>query len=621
MAQENEIKIIVEAEVKRALKNLKKVQKEGETTGQKMGKMTQKMKAGWLVAAGGIAASIIAMKKAFDFTKEFAMFQQATSAMKNQFGKDADDVIKKLGAVSGGAISNAKLIEGANRAMALNVTKDLGQMADLLEVARFRAQTMGITTTQAFDDIVTGIGRQSPLILDNLGIITKGWDAEAKAAGKAFDQQFILNKILRQGAADIKDAGGVALTSAEKMLRFGASIENIKLKIGESLMPVFNALEPILFKILSFFERLPKKIALVGTALTILIPIVITIGALFGPMALAIAAVSVAFGAAALSMVDFRKEGEKLVDINQKIIDKEKALERARTRGGRSAKAAVRSLEKQLIALKKEKIAIQALIDKKDAHEKKIKSNIAAREKELEQSKEQALIDEKKVKFEAKRAEGEEELEGKRREAAKASFNATVEVMDNLFARRINSLNAEKQAIQDKVDDGVLTEEQGAAKMASLDNKIKAEKRKQFIADKAAALIEIAISQAVGHARIWGKFGAFPPIAAGLSAALGVVGLAQTAIVASQPIPAFAMGTGSAPGGDALVGEAGPERVSLPEGAVVTSNHELLAKAGSTTNNNTENFDNRNITLNVQTNNFEDFIRKAQQKFGRGVFS
>jgi hypothetical protein len=29
---------------------------------------------------------------------------------------------------------------------------------------------MGISATQAFNDIVTGLGRMSPLILDNLGI-------------------------------------------------------------------------------------------------------------------------------------------------------------------------------------------------------------------------------------------------------------------------------------------------------------------------------------------------------------------------------------------------------------------------------------------------------------------
>ena len=138
------------------------------------------------IAAAGVA--LVGIKKAFDITKQAAKFKQSMTAASRQFGKDGDAIIKKLKEVSAGTISNADLIEAANRAMALNVTSDLDQMAELLEVARIRGRAMGIDTTQAFNDIVTGIGRASPLILDNLGIITKGWAEEAKAAGGAFDR-------------------------------------------------------------------------------------------------------------------------------------------------------------------------------------------------------------------------------------------------------------------------------------------------------------------------------------------------------------------------------------------------------------------------------------------------
>ena len=39
----------------------------------------------------------------------------------------------------------------------------------------------------------------SALILDNLGIITKGWDEQAKAVGRTLDTQFILEKVLEDG--------------------------------------------------------------------------------------------------------------------------------------------------------------------------------------------------------------------------------------------------------------------------------------------------------------------------------------------------------------------------------------------------------------------------------------
>ena len=55
------------------------------------------------------------------------------------------------------------------------VTRDVAAMAvsyTHLDVYKrqVRGRAMGLSTTQAFGDIVTGIGRMSPLILDNLGI-------------------------------------------------------------------------------------------------------------------------------------------------------------------------------------------------------------------------------------------------------------------------------------------------------------------------------------------------------------------------------------------------------------------------------------------------------------------
>ena len=45
----------------------------------------------------------------------------------------------------------------------------------LMEVAGARAKAMGISTPQAYNDIKQRVfGRVSPLILDNLGILTGG---------------------------------------------------------------------------------------------------------------------------------------------------------------------------------------------------------------------------------------------------------------------------------------------------------------------------------------------------------------------------------------------------------------------------------------------------------------
>jgi hypothetical protein len=59
----------------------------------------------------------------------------------------------------------------ANKALALGVGQNAQQIADLLAIARQKGKDFGEGTAQAFEDITVGLGRLSPRILDNLGII------------------------------------------------------------------------------------------------------------------------------------------------------------------------------------------------------------------------------------------------------------------------------------------------------------------------------------------------------------------------------------------------------------------------------------------------------------------
>jgi hypothetical protein len=231
-----EIEVIAKG-LEKVEQDIKDLTKSTKGMKQQSGSAFDFLKSGWFKVAAAAGTAMAAIKKSFDLSKEAARFEQSMQAAEKQFGKSGKEILKTLKAVSGGTIANADLITAANKTMALNVTQDLGQMAKLLEVARIRAQAMRTDTTEAFSDITTGIGRMSPLILDNLGIITKGWAEEAKAAGVAFDQQFILNKVLEDGAKIIDKAGGITLTSAEKLQKFTVAVKNNALSFGQKLLP------------------------------------------------------------------------------------------------------------------------------------------------------------------------------------------------------------------------------------------------------------------------------------------------------------------------------------------------------------------------------------------------
>ena len=103
------------------------------------------------------------------------------------------------------------------------------------------------------------------------------------------------------------------------------------------------------------------------------------------------------------------------------------------------------------------------------------------------------------------------------------------------------------------------------------DNKRKELQRKQAIAQKKQAIFNVVLStsQAIISALAQVPKFDFGISAGAIAASYGILGAAQIAAIASQPIPAFAKGTDSAPGGLAIVGDGGNNEVVMePSGKV-----------------------------------------------------
>lgn len=191
------------------------------------------------------------ISKAIELGREFDKYKQGMDALSKNTGQNADTIVKKLKEVSDATVSNRDLMLSANRAVALGVTNDVGKMADLMTIAREKAKAMGTDTTQAFNDIVTGIGRGSPLILDNLGIVTKGWDVLAKQQGRNVDTQFILDQILKDNAGLLKKQGDGVVTNAEKWAQFNVAVDNVKMQLGSFFSEMAKVWLPRLTKLVN----------------------------------------------------------------------------------------------------------------------------------------------------------------------------------------------------------------------------------------------------------------------------------------------------------------------------------------------------------------------------------
>jgi hypothetical protein len=205
----------------------------------------QKLQKNWLA----IVAVIGSVKKAWDFSKEAAKFNQQVQALEKQFGVSADKILGKLRAVSQGTISDQGLIEATNRAFALNLTQDVDELAKLMEFARLRARALGLDTTQAFTDLTTGLARQSPQILDNLGIMTTSFTKVAEETGRTVDTQFLLEQVLKQANEELGRQGDLVLTDAEKFAVLESKVQNIKVALGQALLEGFRPLIDALINI------------------------------------------------------------------------------------------------------------------------------------------------------------------------------------------------------------------------------------------------------------------------------------------------------------------------------------------------------------------------------------
>lgn len=196
--------------------------------------LVSKVSGAWKAVMGSAAVvgAIAALKKAFDFAKEFDAFQDAMRQFEAQTGQSARKAIGYLKELTGGAISQKDAIIAANRAMTTGVTQSMEEIGQLWLVAKARADAIGGDSTAAFNQLTDAISKGAPKALKDLGIVTEGWDAMAKAQGVVVDRQFILSQVLAQGGDIVAKAGGAAALAGDRYDRLAANLDDLKVNVG-----------------------------------------------------------------------------------------------------------------------------------------------------------------------------------------------------------------------------------------------------------------------------------------------------------------------------------------------------------------------------------------------------
>ena len=105
----------------------------------------------------------------------------AFATLSERIGETAETFLPKLREATQGLVTDFELMQKANAGVLLQLGLTGDEMAEVVGQAVKLGRAMGITATQAIESVIVGLGRQSKLWLDNLGIIV-----DTEAAYKKF---------------------------------------------------------------------------------------------------------------------------------------------------------------------------------------------------------------------------------------------------------------------------------------------------------------------------------------------------------------------------------------------------------------------------------------------------
>lgn len=205
---------------------------------------------------------------AADAIYKFKGSLQALESQTQSVGISSKALLRNLQDITKGQVSLRDLTNSANSAIALLGEESIPRFGELAEVAMKASTALGTDLTQAFADIVKGIGRQSRLILDNLGLIIdteaayKSYAATigktAKELTEAEKKQAFLNATIEQGKA--KFGGIEAAVNPTKQLNVALRdlADTLVMKVSAGLGGSIQGLSQLLETLNRKLQSIPQ---------------------------------------------------------------------------------------------------------------------------------------------------------------------------------------------------------------------------------------------------------------------------------------------------------------------------------------------------------------------------
>ena len=184
------------------------------------------------VVAGVI--TFVVLKKMAEYTLELAKLGAQAQLVEKNFkkmasdqGRNVADMMSSLRSATLGMVNDMQLQQSAMKALISGI--DFDDLLVAMEYVTKFALSTGDSVSTRMQTVLTGLARGSALMLDDVGIQIKGTQ---NIVGRAIDQ-------MKEKMNIFADSEGEAAIEAAKLK---SEFENLKIAIGQRLVPVYNQL-------------------------------------------------------------------------------------------------------------------------------------------------------------------------------------------------------------------------------------------------------------------------------------------------------------------------------------------------------------------------------------------
>jgi hypothetical protein len=158
------------------------------------------------------------------------MAEQADGVTKAFNDLNQEGLLDNLRKATKGTVNDVQLMTAVVKANDFRIPlEDLGKY---LEFAQLKAQQTGQSVDYMTDSIVTGLGRKSPLILDNLGISAAEISEKTKETGD------FMKAVAEIVDTQLAEAGETYISAADRAAQKTVELQNAQKALGDEILPL-----------------------------------------------------------------------------------------------------------------------------------------------------------------------------------------------------------------------------------------------------------------------------------------------------------------------------------------------------------------------------------------------